>query len=223
VFVDGDGGGGNELGIIRVSSASDGREGAIAARLGFSEIVFVNPLEQDLSLGRVARLRIFTPATELPFAGHPSVGTAWWLAQNGTPVAVLREKAGDVHVENASDGLVWVTARPEWAPEFEWIPLPDAAQVDALEATSFTAGHHYAYAWTDQAAGCVRSRMFAPAMGIAEDEATGAAAIRLTERLDRDLRIRQGTGSELMTARTDTDDIRLGGRTVFDRTITVAL
>src|SRR4028119_1864962 len=50
--------------------APDGR--GVAADLGFSETVFVDDAEGG-------ELRIFTPGTELPFAGHPLVGTAWPL------------------------------------------------------------------------------------------------------------------------------------------------
>jgi predicted PhzF superfamily epimerase YddE/YHI9 len=222
VFADENGGHGNELGIIRSSALTEGREQTIATGLGFSETVFVDAVGPQDADGRAASIRIFTPATELPFAGHPSVGTAWWLAHEETPVAVLREKAGDVAVA-ADDETTWITARAEWAPEFEWIPLGTPAEVDALDPAVFTDGHHYAYAWIDEDAGHIRSRMFAPSMGIAEDEATGAAAVRVTALLGRDLRISQGTGSELVTGLAGEGRIRVGGRTVFDRTVTVAL
>ena len=62
---------------------------AVAAELGFSETVFVD----DAATGE---LRIHTPTVELPLAGHPLVGTAWLLAETGTPVDTLRPPAGDV-------------------------------------------------------------------------------------------------------------------------------
>jgi predicted PhzF superfamily epimerase YddE/YHI9 len=224
VFVDADGAYGNELGIVRSSALTDGREQTIATGLGFSETVFVDAVDAPSAEGRAASIRIFTPAHELPFAGHPSVGTAWWLADRGTPVTVLREKAGDVEVATDDDGeTTWITARADWAPEFAWIPLPTPAEVDALDPAAFTDGHHYAYAWIDEAAGRLRSRMFAPEMGIVEDEATGAAAVRVTAELGRGLRISQGAGSELVTALVGDDRVRVGGRTVFDRVQTVAL
>jgi predicted PhzF superfamily epimerase YddE/YHI9 len=135
---------------------------------------------------------------------------------------MLRERAGEVAVATER-GATWITARAEWAPEFEWIPLADPSEVDAIDAAAFADGHHYAYAWIDEGAGRLRSRMFAPAMGIAEDEATGAAAVRLTSVLGRDLRIVQGAGSELVTRILDGDLIQVGGRTTFDRTVTVAV
>ena len=81
VFTDEDGGFGNELGIVESSERTRDREQQLAAALGFSETVFVD----DVTEAR-ARIRIFTPAGELPFAGHPSVGVAWWFAQRGIPV-----------------------------------------------------------------------------------------------------------------------------------------
>jgi predicted PhzF superfamily epimerase YddE/YHI9 len=221
VFTDEQGTGGNELGIVTSSSASDGREQAIATALGFSETVFLDDVDPS---GTTASIRIFTPAAELPFAGHPTVGTAWWLAERGSPVRVLRTKAGEVVV--SGDGKVRQTsvdARPEWAPDFEWLPLGSPAEVDALDPLAFGTGQHYAYAWIDEAEGRVRSRMFAPAMGIVEDEATGAAAIAVTARLGRGLRIVQGAGSELVTEQLDDGWVRLGGAVAYDRTIEATL
>nr|WP_243683240.1 PhzF family phenazine biosynthesis protein [Clavibacter michiganensis] len=61
--------------------------------------------------------------------------------------------------------------------------------------------------------------MFAPALGVVEDEATGSAALRLTARLGRDLRITQGRGSVLVTRLHDDGRAEVGGRTVPDRVI----
>jgi len=52
---------------------------AVAREMNLSETTFVLPAE----VGGDAKVRIFTPATELPFAGHPSVGTAWDLVSRG--------------------------------------------------------------------------------------------------------------------------------------------
>jgi predicted PhzF superfamily epimerase YddE/YHI9 len=221
VFTDERGVNGNELGIVRSSAVTAQREQPIATALGFSETVFVDELDEERF---EAAIRIFTPARELPFAGHPSVGTAWWLADRRTPVGVLREKAGDVLVEvDEEREIAWVRARAEWTPDFEWLPLQSPEDVEALDALAFTTGHHYAYAWIDEEEGRLRSRMFAPDMGIVEDEATGAAAVALTARLGRSLRIEQGVGSEIMTELLDDGWVRVGGRTVYDRTIDATL
>lgn len=217
VFADERGMNGNELGIVRSSSATVQREQSIATALGFSETVFLDRQE-----GSSADIRIFTPSTELPFAGHPSVGAAWWLADRGTPVDVLHEKAGDVAV-GVAEGTAWVEARPEWAPVFQFLPLRSVADVKALDPLAFTSGQHYAYAWIDESAGHLYTRMFAPAMGIVEDDATGAAAIAITAKLGHPLRITQGAGSEISTAPAADGRIRLTGTTVYDRTIDAGL
>jgi PhzF family phenazine biosynthesis protein len=84
VFTAEDGSGGNLLGVFLDGTAVPraGRQ-AVAAKLGFSETVFVD----DAVNGQ---LQIFTPAVELPFAGHPLVGTAWLLAREREPVQILR-------------------------------------------------------------------------------------------------------------------------------------
>lgn len=75
----------------------------IAAEFGYSEITFVLPPEDPANH---ARVRIFTPVTEVPFAGHPNVGTAYVLGQRselfGRPVGdrlLFEEKAGLVEVK----------------------------------------------------------------------------------------------------------------------------
>ncbi|OFV92836.1 MAG: hypothetical protein A3G76_02560 [Acidobacteria bacterium RIFCSPLOWO2_12_FULL_65_11] len=61
---------------------------AVAKEMNFSETTFVLPPEQP---GTDVRLRIFTPAAELPFAGHPTIGSAFALAHAGV-IAHLRDQ-----------------------------------------------------------------------------------------------------------------------------------
>ncbi|MGO3886628.1 MAG: PhzF family phenazine biosynthesis protein [Mycetocola sp.] len=213
VFTTAEGDLGNELGIVLASAACAGREQQIAASLGFSETVFISALTPE-----AATMRIFTPGSELPFAGHPSVGTAWWLANRGTPVEALEVPAGRVSVRIDGE-TVWISGRGEWAPPFAFTRLPSAAEVDALTPSDFQEGKNYFYAWTDEPAGALRSRLFASAIGVAEDQATGSAAIRLSADLGRDLSITQGLGCLLTTRHVGDGVIEVGGRTVWDRTI----
>lgn len=76
--------GGNPLAVVLGGEALDtARMRAIAREFNLSETVFVLPATQA---GARARLRIFTPLAELPFAGHPLVGTAVLLhALDGLP------------------------------------------------------------------------------------------------------------------------------------------
>ena len=211
VFVGPDGSGGNPLGVFLDGAAvPPDRRQAVATDLGFSETVFV----LDPPSGA---LRIFTPAAELPFAGHPLVGTGWLLARERTAVAALRPPAGEVPVFLDTDGRTWIRGRPEWAPEMAFRQLGGPAEVEALAGAPDGLGFVDCWAWEDEAAGLVRSRVFAPRYGIAEDEAIGAAAVRLVSRLVRPLVIRQGTGS-LLRARPGPDgSAEVGGEVVLDQ------
>jgi predicted PhzF superfamily epimerase YddE/YHI9 len=196
VFVGPGGEGGNPLGVVADGTAvPPGRRQSLAAELGYSETVFVDG----------DSLQIFTPAVELPFAGHPVVGAAWLLRHP----AVLRPPAGEVQTWSEG-GLSWIRARAEWAQLYELRRYGSAAEVDALAVPGGDA-MLAAWAWEDEAAGRVRARVFPNGIGIEEDEATGAAAIQLAAHVGRDLVIRQGEGSELH-ARAEGETVALGGR-----------
>ncbi len=206
VFVGENGAGGNPLGVfLEGDEVPEEDRQRIAADLGFSETVFV----EDPGRGE---LRIFTPGTELPFAGHPLVGTAWLLAQEGSGVSVLRPPAGEVAVRTEGD-LTFICGRPEWAPPFEHIELGSPAEVEALEGPPD--GHELAgvWAWEDQRAGRVRVRVFLPRIGVEEDEATGSHAVRLAAWLGRRITIRQGKGSLILAEPRSDGSVEIGGRT----------
>ncbi len=76
---------GNPLAVFpEADDLSDDEMQALAREMNVSETVFVlSPTPQGAAEGAAYRLRIFTPGMELPFAGHPSVGTAWLLATEG--------------------------------------------------------------------------------------------------------------------------------------------
>ena len=202
--------GGNPLGVfLRGDEVPEEDRQGVAADLGFSETVFVEVADSG-------RLRIFTPAAELPFAGHPLVGTAWLLSREGFEVSILRPPAGEVPVR-AEDGITYVTGRPEWAPRFEEIELGSAAEVEALEGPpeGHGLGHGLVgvWAWEDEEAGRVRVRVFAPRFGIQEDEATGAHAVTLAALLGRAITIRQGEGSVIHAEPRTDGSVEIGGRT----------
>ncbi|MDV7197823.1 PhzF family phenazine biosynthesis protein [Rhodococcus kroppenstedtii] len=217
VFTDPEGRHGNSLGIVDAAAVAPSARQELARRLNYSETVFVDVPSAPTESTAV---RIHTPAAELPFAGHPTVGTAAWLARRGTPVTALDVPAGSVAVRIDGDE-VSVRARADWAPEFEIEQLSTVDAVLAVDPARYTDGHHYVWAWVDEAAGRIRSRMFAPDMGIAEDEATGAAALRITAHLGRSLAIEQGRGSQLITTLGDDGWIDLGGRVAAENTRSV--
>jgi trans-2,3-dihydro-3-hydroxyanthranilate isomerase len=107
----------------------------LARELNLSETVFVLPAEAD---GH-ARIRIFTPGVELPFAGHPTLGTAFVL---GTPmqleVIALETGAGLVPVALEREGQRIVFGRmqqpvPTWEPYAEEAALLRAVGVERSE------------------------------------------------------------------------------------------
>jgi predicted PhzF superfamily epimerase YddE/YHI9 len=161
-------------------------------------------------------VRIFTPAAELPFAGHPLVGTSWLLARERTAVAVLRPPAGEVPTFLDGDGVTWIRGRAGWAPEMAFRQLAGPEEVEALAGAPGDLGFVDCWAWEDEAAGRIRSRVFAPRYGIAEDEATGAAAVRLVSQLGRPVTIRQGAGSILHARPGPGGTAEVGGGVVLD-------
>jgi len=94
--------GGNQLAVLpEADGLSDEQMQRIAREFNFSETAFVFPAEA----GYTRKVRIFTPTREVPFAGHPNIGTAFALAtanefgQIDTPITVtFEEKAGLVPI-----------------------------------------------------------------------------------------------------------------------------
>jgi predicted PhzF superfamily epimerase YddE/YHI9 len=211
VFCADDGSWGNPLGVFLdgASVPATARQG-VAAELGFSETVFVD----DAGRGEI---RVFTPAAEIPFAGHPMVGTAWLLHRERGSVPVLRPPTGEVPVR-VTDEWTYAAGRAEWAPPFEFVQLDSPAEVEALDGSPRSDAETGMWAWIDEQAGIVRERVFAEPLGIPEDEATGAAAIALTARLGRSLDIRQGRGSQILTRMLADGMVEIAGRVVADGT-----
>lgn len=130
--------GGNPLAVLPdARGLGDGQMQAIAREFNLSETVFVLPPE-DFAHAR--RLRIFTPASEIPFAGHPTVGSAIVLAALGeipltgdlTPI-VFAEAAGPVPVTIRSEGgrPVFATLQAPQAPE-----IRPAVELERIAATA---------------------------------------------------------------------------------------
>ena len=209
VFLGDDGSGGNPLGVFLDGHAIPVADRqAIARDLGFSETVFVEDARGAVS--------IHTPEQEIPLAGHPLVGTAWLLNERQAGVGVLRPPAGEVPTWTRDD-VTWIRAHPEWAPGFELRELSNAAEVDAHPGATGPELLQI-WAWENEDAGTVRVRVFPSALGIDEDEATGAAALLLTAQLNRPLTIRQGRGSKILTRRGPNHTVEIGGRTsLIDR------
>jgi trans-2,3-dihydro-3-hydroxyanthranilate isomerase len=233
---------------------------ALAREMGFAESTFVLPA----TAGGHARVRIFTPAVELPFAGHPTLGTAFVVGES-TQLrdVVLETGAGLVPVRLEREGarvvFGWMTQPPPRVGRFEreeellralgvsgselpidyydngiahvYVTLPsrdavaavhpDLGRLSALTTNGVNVVAGDGEQW--------KTRMFAPANGVAEDAATGSAAGPLAWHLARygrvpygqTIRIEQGAEirrPSVLYARaggtTDTPVIEVGGSAV---------
>ena len=213
VFTDAERNFGNPLGVVDASQVEPSDRQQLADQLGYSETIFVDlPTEGSTT----AHATIHTPRTEIPFAGHPIVGASWWLRERGTPINTLQVPAGIVQVSHDGD-LTAISARAKWAPEFAIHDLDSLEALFAADPGDFPDDvAHYLWTWIDRSAGALRARMFAANLGVPEDEATGSAAMRITDYLSRDLTITQGKGSMIETTWSPEGWVRVAGRVVND-------
>ena len=217
---------GNQLAVFTDARAiSEEMLQPLAKEMGFSETVFVLPPEA----GGHARIRIFTPNTELPFAGHPVLGTAFALAAPLQLVEILLETgAGIVAIALEREGARISFGRMQQPiPEHELFAAAEELQALLgvrsrlpVELYHLGPGHVYLELGSEQevadlepdfgalarltqaGVNCFagsglqwKTRMFAPASGVAEDPATGSAAGPLAIHLARHGRI--GFGEEI--------------------------
>jgi len=218
---------GNPLAVVLdAQGLDDARMQKIAQEFNLSETVFVSDPTDPVN---TAAIRIFTPARELPFAGHPTVGTAALLAHLRAPDllaaqdlrVVLEERVGDVVCvarHRKGKALAAYFTSPRLPERREGSPSPETvaarlglqpadigfgaqrlstfgagldylfapiASIEALERASpdlYRWGANgepaiYLYAKQTAASGSTyRARMFAAALGVREDPATGSAA-----------------------------------------------
>jgi trans-2,3-dihydro-3-hydroxyanthranilate isomerase len=254
---------GNGLGVFTdARGLSTKTAQRLARELNLSETVFLLPARE----GGDCRLRIFTPTSELPFAGHPVLGAAFvvgWAL--GRDTLGLETGVGLVRVELVREGgrLVFGRMRqpiPTWRPYEREAELLHALGVErsGLPVEVYSNGPRHVYVELDseeavaglrpdmsalQALGQMgvscfagsgaswKMRMFAPALGIHEDPATGSAAGPLSVHLSRhgrvpfgeEIEIRQGAEiarPSLLYARTAgtserIDRVEVGGSAVI--------
>jgi trans-2,3-dihydro-3-hydroxyanthranilate isomerase len=130
--------GGNQLAVFPDGRGlSEQRMQDLAREFGFSETTFVFPPEDPR---HTCRLRIFTPTNELPFAGHPTVGTASVLATGGhvdveapTATLIIEENIGPVTVEITDTFSRFTTTTPFQAPQAGPSPKAVAAALSLAE------------------------------------------------------------------------------------------
>jgi trans-2,3-dihydro-3-hydroxyanthranilate isomerase len=243
---------GNPLAVVIDADGLDPRQmQAIAREFNLAETVFIlQPADPD----HRARLRIFTPAAELPFAGHPTVGTAVLLGcmtgTNHTRELVLEEPIGLVRCRvtpqgrtegHASFAIPRLPAEAGQPPDRQvaaaalnlneddigcgdfrparwsagvaltFVPVrglaaiararPDGARFENAFGETSPAMTYLFCSETCEPENHFHARMFAPALGIPEDPATGAAAAAFAGLLSasgrfpdgrHDIRIEQG-------------------------------
>jgi trans-2,3-dihydro-3-hydroxyanthranilate isomerase len=113
---------GNALAVILDGRGlSDAQMQAFAKETNLSETTFVLPRDPAIELQRGVRVRIFTVAEELPFAGHPTLGTAFVLRGNsGVPEVTLDLNVGSVPVRfEEDDGLPAFGEMTQVDPKFQ--------------------------------------------------------------------------------------------------------
>jgi trans-2,3-dihydro-3-hydroxyanthranilate isomerase len=199
----------------------------LAREVNFSETTFVLPPQQA---DNDFWVRIFTPAVEMPMAGHPTVGTAFVLAlekliDDTTAETVIRFEEGvgvipvRVQWQNGQPAMIMMSQPlPEFGPEFSdrrlmaemlsidpaeidpayplqvvscgvpflYVPLTNLAAIRRVKLRydlweqhlkEFASSQLFVFTGeTELEKSAVHCRMFAPAFGIAEDPATGAAS-----------------------------------------------
>ncbi|HJP69361.1 MAG TPA: PhzF family phenazine biosynthesis protein [Sphingomicrobium sp.] len=225
--------GGNQLAVVPEAAglSAEGMQ-MIAREFNFSESTFVLP---PTDLKNTRQVRIFSPKGEMPFAGHPNVGTACTLVMCGHigggesqslvfeegigPVAVKVERRGKTlhgtltisgNIEHpggspSNRDLATVLSLKEKDVKcsffagvgvpFCFVQLASREAVDRAAIDSGAWAEHLAQAWSPHVffftgepvdGAEIYGRMCAPAMGIAEDPATGAACAALVGALAAD-------------------------------------
>lgn len=116
---------GNQLAVIRDTAGLSGEEMlTITREMNYSESTFLQAEEQ---LNGGYDVRIFTPGEEIPFAGHPTLGTAWLIQQEiikqAVPRVVLNYKVGQIpvdftYMEGHPDELWMRQHEPDFGPTF---------------------------------------------------------------------------------------------------------
>ena len=142
---------GNPLGVVTEANGLTSEQmQAIAAEFNYSESTFVLPPDDP---SHTARVRIFTRQREIPFAGHPNVGTAFALALEAErsgktigPTVVFEERAGLVPIDVLRDAGGRVTGATLTAPEplavGQTIPAAIVAKCVGLPSTAIVTSAH---------------------------------------------------------------------------------
>ena len=140
--------GGNQLAVLPdAQGLSDRQMQQIAREFNFSESTFVLPAEQ----GHTRRVRIFTPTAEIPFAGHPNIGTAFVLATTGafgsidaSLAVTFEEKAGlvPITIHRRQEALWCQLSAPERLSLGKTVPAEVVAAAVSLDLNDIVVTTH---------------------------------------------------------------------------------
>lgn len=205
---------GNPLAVVHgADELSTAAMQAIAREFNLSETAFPLPASGAADY----KVRIFTPAAEIAFAGHPSIGTAWVLAHDGAlgyGDVVQECGAGLMPLTVDAAGARLTSGPPTVRGDLDPVPLLAAVGLepsdldgsapagmagaganfvflavgsdavarvkpDLSAIASFDVGQGLTVFSFDDARRSAHVRMFAPALGVPEDPATGSAALAL--------------------------------------------
>ncbi|AFY79571.1 MAG: PhzF family phenazine biosynthesis protein [Hydrococcus sp. C42_A2020_068] len=158
--------GGNPLAVLPNAQGLNAQQmQRVAKGFNLSETVFVLPAETSQG---TRRLRIFTPATEIPFAGHPTVGTAYILSaigeialQGEVTTVIFEEGIGMVPVKIRAEAgkPIYSELTASQLPQFgsESPPIAELASMLSLEISDLLNGEDY-----PQAVSCGLPFLFIP-------------------------------------------------------------
>lgn len=236
---------GNQVAVFTDATGLSAETMQRAAReMNLSETVFAFRAEDP---NAHLRVRIFTPSTELPFAGHPVLGTAFVVGRAmGSNLVRLETGLGIVPVtlSRTEGGAPYYGEMEQLVPPVEpfeavdelFAALGAAPDAGALPVGGYRNGplHVYVEFPSDEAVAALRpdigalerlgeygincfagsgtqwkTRMFGPALGVAEDPATGSAAGPLAVHLARHGRVPFGTEIEIVQG------VEIGRRSVL--------
>jgi trans-2,3-dihydro-3-hydroxyanthranilate isomerase len=141
---------GNQLAVFpHAQGLSENNMQDIAREFNFSETSFVFPPQRN----GTRKVRIYTPTTEVPFAGHPNIGTAFILANSGAlgeltkPIELtFEELSGDVPITVLRDdsGLIWCEISAPQALSFSnKAPVELVASVLSLDVSEIITKTHF--------------------------------------------------------------------------------
>ena len=141
--------GGNPLAVFpEAEGLTDNQMQQIAREFNFSESSFVFPPEY----GNTRKVRIFTPTLEVPFAGHPNIGTAFVLASSGmigdlheATEIIFEEIAGlvPIFLRKIDDGSIWCELQaPEKLSIGDKVSVEDLASAISLKSGDIITDTH---------------------------------------------------------------------------------